>query len=53
MQVVPSTYKKRSVPIHEKNQPPNPKWTPLNANLSMVFMEVRKDPSFKWPPFEV
>ena len=35
-----STYRKH-------NQPTDQKWTPLNASLSTVFMEVKKDPSFK------
>ena len=38
-----STYKRR-------NQRPNQTWTPLNASLSTVFIEVRKDLSFKRRP---
>jgi hypothetical protein len=32
------------------NQPQGQKWTPLNATLSTVFMEIKCDPAFRWPP---
>jgi hypothetical protein len=36
--------------IEERDPFPNQKWTPLNASLSVVFEEARKDPDFKPPP---
>ena len=42
--------RKKDAKTKERDQHPNQRWTPLNTSLSAVFMEARKDPSFKPPP---
>jgi hypothetical protein len=45
-----SRKRKEADRIEERDPFPNQKWTPLNASLSVVFEETRKDPNFKPPP---
>jgi hypothetical protein len=45
-----SKKRKKTVCPEEQDQFPNQKWTLLNANLSAVFKEAKKDPDFKSPP---
>jgi hypothetical protein len=46
-----SRKRKKTTSTHKRqNQRLDQKWTPLNASLSIVFMEIRKDPSFKRLP---
>jgi hypothetical protein len=42
-----SRKRKEADHIEERNSFPDQKWTPLNASLSVVFEEARKDPNFK------
>jgi hypothetical protein len=44
-----SRKRKEADRIEERDPFPNQKWTPLNASLSVVFEEARKDPNFKPP----
>jgi hypothetical protein len=44
-----SKKRKKTVCPEERNQFPNQKWTLLNANLSAVFKEAKKDLDFKPP----
>jgi hypothetical protein len=46
-----SSSKKRKKEANTEGQDryPSQRWTPLNASFSAVFMEARKDPSFKLP----
>jgi hypothetical protein len=46
-----SSRKRKEADRFEEQDPfPNQKWTLLNASLSVVFEEARKDPNFKPPP---
>jgi hypothetical protein len=45
-----SRKRKETDHITERDPFPNQKWTPLNASLSVIFEEARKDPDFKPPP---
>jgi hypothetical protein len=46
-----SSRKRKEADRFEERDPfPNQKWTLLNASLSAVFEEARKDPNFKPPP---
>jgi hypothetical protein len=42
-----SRKRKKDANTEGRDQRPSQRWTPLNASLSVVFMEARKDPSFK------
>ncbi|XP_059441743.1 uncharacterized protein LOC132174049 [Corylus avellana] len=41
--------KKIELPPKQNQQQQYVGWTPLNTTVYKVFMEVRKDPSFRWP----
>jgi hypothetical protein len=45
-----SRKRKEADRITERDPFPNQKWTPLNASLSVIFEEARRDPDFKPPP---
>ncbi|XP_059428612.1 uncharacterized protein LOC132162395 [Corylus avellana] len=42
----------KAVPSYPRMDPQklqSPKFTPLNTSMTKVFMEIRRDPTFKWP----
>ena len=45
-----SRKRKEAISTERQDRCTSQNWTPLNASLSAVFMEARKDPSFKLPP---
>jgi hypothetical protein len=44
----PKAYEKKFEPFRRQSQSQDQKWTLLNATLSMMLMEVKRDPSFRW-----
>jgi hypothetical protein len=44
-----SKERKKESNAEGQDQHPGQRWTPLNASLSIVFMEARKDPNFSPP----
>jgi hypothetical protein len=41
---------RKAKPSQKGNQSQSQKWTPLNATLSTVLMDIKRDPAFRWPP---
>ncbi|XP_059429048.1 uncharacterized protein LOC132162845 [Corylus avellana] len=39
----------QSYPRMDPRKLQSPKFTPLNTSMTEVFMEIRRDPAFKWP----
>ena len=45
----PIASEKKFESFWEQSLSQDQKWTPLNATLSTVLMEIKRDPSFRWP----
>jgi hypothetical protein len=48
-QKYPKTLERKAKPFRMQSQLSDQRWTPLNGTSFEVFMEIKRDPNFKWP----